>query len=358
MPEQKNIRVLVVDDSSLVRRALKRGLDQEQGIEVVGTAADPYIARDMINDLRPDVLTLDIEMPRMDGLTFLRKLMKFYPLPTIVVSSLTTEGADTAIACLEAGAVDVVAKPGESYTIGDVTSRLAELIRAAATKTDFASTRTRPRPTTDPSAAAPSLATLKTTNKVIAIGSSTGGTEALSSLLSALPKQTPGIVMAQHMPQGFTKSFASRLNELSNLEVREACDGDAVVPGVALLAPGNTHLRVVRDGARYIAKVTGGPKVCRHRPSVEVLFNSAAEFVGKNALGIILTGMGNDGAKGLLSMREAGATTIAQDEKSCVVFGMPKEAIECGGASMVAPLSQIPEHIMTYAAGNLTAEAA
>lgn len=348
--ETKDIRVLIVDDSSIVRQALKRGLENEPGIEVVGVAPDPYIARDMITELEPDILTLDIEMPRMDGLTFLRKLMKFHPLPTIIVSSLTIAGCDTAIACLEAGAVDVVAKPGEAYSVGDMTSRLAELIRAAAHKPVF----THPKPETNIIRQAPiagSKAMIETTNKIIALGTSTGGTEALRSVLTMLPKQIPGIVMTQHMPGGFTTSFANRLNELCEIEVREARDGDAVLPGLALLAPGDRHMRLSRDGARYIVRVTDGPKVCRHKPSVEVLFESAAEYAGANSIGVIMTGMGSDGAKGLLAMREAGAYTIAQDEASCVVFGMPKVAIDCGGACLVAPLEKIPEHLISFASG-------
>lgn len=350
-----DVKVLIVDDSSLVRQALKRGLEREPGICVVGTAPDPYVARDKIASLTPDVLTLDIEMPRMDGLTFLRKLMKYHPLPTIVVSSLTAAGCDTAIACLEAGAFDVVAKPGESYTIGDVTGRLAELIRAAS------GSQPRRRVVNDTKRAADApvgRAMIETTRKVIALGASTGGTEALRSVLSRLPKSTPGIVMTQHMPEGFTSSFAKRLDELCEIEVREARDGDAVVPGLALLAPGNRHLRLRRDGARYLVRVGDGPRVCRHRPSVEVLFESVAEYAGSNALGAILTGMGADGAQGLLAMRRAGAVTIAQDEASCVVFGMPREAIACGAASTIAPLEDIPEHIAAFAAGASSSRAA
>ncbi|MFT5422742.1 MAG: two-component system chemotaxis response regulator CheB [Phycisphaerales bacterium] len=354
----KNIRVLIVDDSSVVRQALKRGLEQEPGIEVVGVAPDPYVARDMIANRRPDVLTLDIEMPRMDGLTFLRKLMKFHPLPTIVVSSLTVAGCDTAIACLEAGAVDVVAKPGEAYTIGDVTARLADLIRAAAYR-PVLTRDTTATPSRLPAASGHAAkAMIETTNKVIALGTSTGGTEALRHVLTALPKQIPGIVMTQHMPGGFTTSFANRLNELCEIEVREAKDGDAVIPGLALLAPGDMHMRLSRDGARYIVRVTDGPKVCRHKPSVEVLFESTAEYAGANALGAIMTGMGSDGGTGLLAMRNAGAFTIAQDEASCVVFGMPKVAIECGGACLVTPLDKIAGHLMSFGAGQLKQAAA
>jgi len=348
------IRVLIVDDSSLVRRALARELEKQRGITVVGTAPDPYIARDKILALHPDVITLDIEMPRMDGLSFLRKLMKYHPLPTIVVSSLTPKGCDTAIACLEAGAVDVLCKPGEAYTIGDLGQQLGDLILAAG-KIDLQS-RPAARPPTI-TRRPRGRAMIETTRKVIAMGSSTGGTEALRSVLSALPRQAPGIVMTQHMPPGFTTSFAQRLDSLCELEVREARDGDAVVPGTALLAPGEKHMRLARDGARYIVRVGGGPRVCRHRPSVEVLFESTAEYAGANAMGIIMTGMGGDGAHGLKSMRDAGAVTIAQDEASCVVFGMPREAINCGGAAIVSALDRIPRYIIDFVEGKLQAAA-
>lgn len=350
-----SIRVLIVDDSSIVRQALRRGLEAQTGIEVVGTAPDPYIARDKIINLRPDVITLDIEMPRMDGLTFLRKLMKYHPVPTIIVRSLAPAGCETAMACLEAGAVDVVAKPGEAYTVGDMTAQLAELIRAAAkvnvgdAKARQTNAAARPKPIGN--------AMIETTHKVIALGASTGGTEALRTVLEALPAQVPGIIMTQHMPAGFTKSFAERLNGLCEIEVREAKDGDAVVPGVALLAPGNFHMRLARDGARYIVRVASGPLVCRHRPSVEVLFESTADFAGRNAIGVIMTGMGYDGANGLLSMRNAGAVTVAQDEASCVVFGMPREAIERGAAMIVSPLENIADRILEFSRGELKAAA-
>jgi len=258
-----DVRVLIVDDSSIVRQALKRGLNAQPGIEVVGVAPDPYIARDKIMALEPDVITLDIEMPRMDGLTFLRKLMKFHPVRTIIVSSLTQKGCDTALECLSAGAFGVVGKPAESYTVGDMASELGRLIRDIAklpivAKADL--------DTTVPTRiASPSLASIETTHKIIAMGSSTGGTEALKNVLTALPKQVPGIIMTQHMPEGFTASFANRLNELCEIEVLEAKDGDSVLPGRALLAPGNKHMRLARDGARYIVRVTDGPRVCRSK---------------------------------------------------------------------------------------------
>lgn len=352
------VKVLIVDDSSIVRRMLSDELSKQPGIEVVGTAPDPFVARDKILSLHPDVITLDIEMPRMDGISFLRRLMKHHPIPVIIVSSLTPKGCETALACIEAGAVDVLCKPGASYSVGDLANELGEIIRGAA----GARLRT-PSPSTAPAAAKPaapisSRAMIQTTNKVIAIGSSTGGTEALRSILTQLPKQSPGIIMTQHMPEGFTASFAERLDSLCEIEVREAKDGDYVSPGVALLAPGNKHMRLARDGARYIVKVCDGPRVCRHRPSVEVLFESTAQYAGANALGMILTGMGDDGATALGSMRKAGAVTIAQDEASCVVFGMPKEAIARGSAMMVSPLTDMARHIMDFAAGVLKPVAA
>lgn len=352
------IRVLIVDDSSVVRQALKNNLGAIPGIEIVGVAPDPFVARDKIMALNPDLITLDIEMPRMDGLTFLRKLMKFHPVRTIVVSSLTQKGCDTAVACLEAGAFGVVAKPDAAYSVGDMAAELGRMIKEAAQLPLPAKNESVPQTPVGRLTAPPSLSSIETTHKVIAIGTSTGGTEALRHVLSALPKQTPGIIMTQHMPEGFTASFAKRLDELSEIEVREAKDGDAVLTGLALLAPGNKHMRLARDGARYIVRVTDGPRVCRHKPSVEVLFESAAEHAGRNAMGIIMTGMGDDGATGLKSMRDAGSYTVAQDQASCVVFGMPREAIARGGAITVCPLSEIPSQILGFAAGKLTAKAA
>ncbi len=352
-----DVRVLIVDDSSIVRRVLKQELSRQPGIEVVGTAPDPYIARDKIINLQPDVLTLDIEMPRMDGLTFLRKLMKFHPVPTIIVSSLTPKGCETALACLEAGAVDVICKPGESYSVGEMATQLAETIRGAA-RANIQRVKQQIQAGDSPVRRSSGKAMIKTTHKVVALGASTGGTEALRSVLCALPKQSPGVIITQHMPAGFTRSFAERLNGMCELEVREAVDGDRVVPGLALLAPGNKHMKLNRDGARYIVRVCDGPRVCRHRPSVEVLFESTAQYAGRNAIGVIMTGMGRDGARGLLSLREAGSVTVAQDQASCVVFGMPKEAIECGGAQIISPLSDIPDRIIEFAVGELCALAA
>ncbi|MCP4633797.1 MAG: chemotaxis response regulator protein-glutamate methylesterase [candidate division Zixibacteria bacterium] len=338
-----SIKVLVVDDSAVVRKIFSSELGRDPKIEVVGTAPDPYVARDKILSLKPDVLTLDVEMPRMDGITFLRKLMKHFPLPTVVVSSLTQKGSELAMEALDAGAVEVMNKPNASYSVGDMSVELIEKIKAAAqvrlSKKENQSTdakRTR------------KLSLTKTTHKVIAIGASTGGTQALSSLLKVLPANTAGTVIVQHMPENFTKSFANRLNDICDMEVSEAKDGDSVVPGKALIAPGNSHIILKRSGANYYLSIKNGPLVNRHRPSVEVLFKSVAQIAGKNAVGAILTGMGADGARGMLEMKNAGAYTIAQDEKSCVVFGMPKEAIKLGGVEKVLPLDKIPKAILSH----------
>jgi two-component system chemotaxis response regulator CheB len=282
--------------------------------------------------------------------------MKYHPVPTIIVSSLTPAGCDMALACLEAGAVDVVAKPSESYSVGDLSVQLSELIRGASrAKLKPVARSTGPEIAPPPAA---SKALIATTHKVIALGTSTGGTDALMTVLSALPKQAPGIVMVQHMPEEFTRSFAERLDSRCAIDVKEAEDGDAVIPGVALLAPGNRHMRLARDGARYVVRITSGPRVCRHRPSVEVLFESTAEYAGANAMGVIMTGMGDDGATGLVSMRNAGAYTVAQDEQSCVVFGMSREAIRRGGACTVCPLDRIAAQILGFAAGEHRGRAA
>lgn len=343
----KRIRVLIVDDSALVRKILSEELARDPEIEVVGTAMDPYIARDMIVQLKPDVITLDIEMPRMDGLTFLRKLMKHYPLPVIVVSSLTKKGGDLALEALEAGAVDVMCKPGAAYTVGDMSVELIDKIKAAAR---VRVTKRISVPVASVSAVPQQLTAMtRTTHKVIAIGASTGGTEALTALLRVLPADAPGIVIVQHMPEHFTRSFADRLNQLCAIEVKEAANDDTVMPGRALIAPGNYHMLLRRSGARYYVEVKSGPLVSRHRPSVDVLFKSTAQTAGKNAVGVILTGMGRDGAEGMKMMHDAGAKTIAQDEASCVVFGMPKEAIALGGADFVLPLDQIAQKMLRLA---------
>jgi len=336
-----SIRVLVVDDSAVVRKIFSSELARDPGIEVVGTAPDPYAARDKIVELKPDVLTLDVEMPRMDGLTFLRKLMKYYPVPTIVVSSLTAKGGDLAMEALDSGAVDVMCKPGASYSVGDMSVELIEKIKAAAQVKLTKRTDSEIRSSTPPK-----LALSKTTNKILAIGASTGGTQALQAILSVLPANTAGTVVVQHMPENFTRAFANRLNEICEVEVSEAVDGDTVVPGKVLIAPGNHHMALNRSGANYFVRVTGGPLVNRHRPSVEVLFKSVAKYAGANAVGVILTGMGADGAEGILEMKQNGAYTIAQDEATSVVFGMPKEAIKLGGIEKVSPLDKIPADIL------------
>jgi len=337
------IRVLIVDDSAVVRQVLSAELSKAEGIEVVGTAMDPYVARDKILALKPDVLTLDLEMPRMDGLTFLRKLMRYHPLPVIVVSSLTPAGSDTALEALHLGAVEVVAKPGSAYSVKDVSKKLAQRIRAAATARIMRPPGSQPTPAAAPTSAG---SLLRTTHKVLAIGASTGGTRAIEEVLRRLPPDMPGTVIVQHMPEHFTSSFARRLNELCPMEVREAGSNDPVVPGLALIAPGNSHMLLRRSGAKYSVVTKDGPPVHYQRPSVDVLFHSVAKQGGANAVGVILTGMGADGAAGLLAMRQAGAQTLAQDEASCIVFGMPKEAIRLDAAEQVVPLEAMAGRII------------
>ena len=337
----RDIRVLVVDDSAIVRKILSQELSGESGIQVVGTAVDPYVARDKIVKLRPDVMTLDIEMPRMDGITFLKKLMRYYPLPVIVVSSLTLKGGVLALEAMESGAVEVVSKPGGAYSVGDMRQQLGDKIRAAA--------RARVARQMDDSAQdlrVSSHAMKETTGKVITVGASTGGTEALKKVLSQLPQSAPGVVAVQHLPPNLTTTFAQRLNSVCAIEVKEAEDGDSVLPGRALIAPGNYHTLLRRSGARYYVCVKDGPRVRHQRPSVDVLFQSTAECAGANAVGVILTGMGSDGARGLLKMRRAEARTIGQDEGSCVVYGMPKEAAKIGAVEKVASLDRVAQEIM------------
>ena len=336
------IRVLVVDDSAIVRKIFSEELSKYPDIEVVGTAPDPYVARDKIISLKPDVITLDIEMPRMDGLTFLRKLMKHYPVPTVVVSSLTQKGGKLTLEALDIGAVDVIAKPGASYTVGDMSAQLAEKIRGAARAKIVKSNHDG----NDTVRQQPMKALAQTSNKVIAIGASTGGTEALKTLLTQMPSTSPGMVIVQHMPANFTTAFAERLNGLCQITVKEAKDSDPVSHGTALIAPGNYHMLLRRSGARYYVEVKTGPMVHHQRPSVDVLFKSTAQYAGANSIGVILTGMGADGAAGLLDMKNMGAGTIAQDEKTCVVFGMPNEAIKLGAVDTVLPMDQIASEII------------
>ena len=337
VPMEK-IKVLIVDDSAVVRKVMSDELSRYSDIEIIGTAVDPYVARDKIVKLRPDVITLDMEMPRMDGLSFLAKLMKHFPMPVVVLSSLTPKNSETALKALELGAVEVLCKPGEAYSTQNVSRDLARAIRAAA----LAQVRVQTERSVSVPVSTALVSTLtQTTHKVLAIGASTGGTRAVEAVLRALPGTTPGTVIVQHMPENFTASFAARLNEVCPMEVREARDNDHVVPGVALIAPGNYHMVLRRSGAQYLVKIKGGPRVHYQRPAVDVLFQSVARYAGANAVGVILTGMGADGAKGLLEMKAAGAHTIAQDEATCVVFGMPKEAINLGAATEVMPLPRM-----------------
>jgi two-component system chemotaxis response regulator CheB len=340
------VRVLIVDDSALMRQLLQEILSSDPGIEVVGLAADPYVARDKIRALQPDVLTLDVEMPRMDGLSFLEKLMRYHPMPVLMVSSLTERGCETTLRALELGAIDFVTKPKVDVSAGTV-DLAAEIIRKVKIA---AAGKVRPLTSQGGSAPRPAVSAprtlFKSTHKVIAIGASTGGTEALREFLTPLPPDTPGIVVVQHMPETFTRSFAQRLDTLCQMRVKEAVDGDRILPGHVLIAPGNFHMRVVRSGASYSVQVAMGEPVNRHRPSVDVLFGSCAEQLGANAVGVIMTGMGNDGARGLLAMRGAGAPTVAQDEASCVVFGMPKEAIAIDAAQEVVPLERMPQAVL------------
>jgi two-component system chemotaxis response regulator CheB len=341
------LRVLVVDDSALVRKLLTAILAEDPQIEVVGQAADPYEARDKIKELSPDVLTLDVEMPRMDGLTFLRNLMRLRPMPVVMVSSLTEASADVTMAALEAGAVDYVSKPklGVAEGLQAMADELCRKVKAAARA------RLRPRAAEQPTAAKPVRAVqLQTTDRIIAIGASTGGTEALADIVAALAPDTPALLITQHIPEVFSKRFADRLNRVSPLSVSEASDGAAVLLGHAYIAPGDFHLRLVRSGAKYYCKVTQDDPINRHRPAVDALFNSVAIEAGRNAIGVILTGMGGDGAEGLLAMRQAGALTIAQDRETSVVWGMPGEAVKRGAAAETLPLGRIAQRLSAWAA--------
>lgn len=350
----RRVKVLVVDDSAVVRQTLAEILSSDPGIEVAGTAADPYIAVGRLRDVVPDVITLDIEMPRMDGITFLQKLMSQHPIPVVICSGLAGKGSETALKALEFGAVEIIEKPrlGTKRFLEESKIRICQAVKAAA------AARIKRIPAMSVSLAAPKLTAdaviekptgksmVRTTEKVVAIGASTGGTEALRILLEAMPPDAPGIVIVQHMPEHFTAAFAKRLDGLCRITVKEAADDDTVIRGRALIAPGNRHLLLKRSGARYFVELKDGPLVCRHRPSVDVLFRSTARYAGKNAVGVILTGMGDDGARGLLEMKEAGAATIAQDEDSCIVFGMPNEAIKRGCVDNVLALGRIPGQVI------------
>ncbi|MFO1349977.1 MAG: chemotaxis response regulator protein-glutamate methylesterase [Gammaproteobacteria bacterium] len=350
------IKVLIVDDSALVRQILTQVLGSDRGIQVVGAAIDPFDAREKIKRLNPQVLTLDVEMPKMDGISFLRNLMRLRPMPVVMVSSLTERGADVTLQALELGAVDFVSKPkiDLAHTLEDYAGELIAKIKMAY-RAKLQPQRTSAAP---PQAIPPKLSAdavlaktnrtgyFKTTDQIIAIGASTGGTEAIKEVLVRLPPRCPGVVITQHIPKAFSSSFAKRMNTVSALTVYEAEDGQYILPGHAYIAPGDQHLLVVRDGARYRCRLSSGPPVNRHRPSVDVLFRSVAQNVGQNAIGAILTGMGDDGARGIKEMHEVGAHTIAQDEKTSVVWGMPQEAIKLGGIDSILPLHDVAAKLM------------
>lgn len=365
------IKVLIVDDSAVVRQVLQAVLEHDPSIQVIGAASDPIFALDRMNREWPDVIVLDVEMPRMDGITFLRKIMAEHPTPVVICSTLTERGAATTVQAMEAGAVTIVTKPqiGLKQFLSDSAAELITAVKEASQANisrlkpavmraapggmgkvapKLTTDRVAPKLTADaimPAAGTHAMA--QTTERIVAIGTSTGGTQALEAVLTALPRVCPGIIIVQHMPEKFTASFAARLDSLCKIEVREARNNDRVIPGLALIAPGGKHMLLKRSGAYYHVEVVDGPVVNRHRPSVDVLFRSVAKFAGKNATGIIMTGMGDDGARGLKEMHDAGAPTVAQDEESCVVFGMPKEAIKLGGVDKIMPLDQIPAAILT-----------
>ncbi len=355
-------RVIVVDDSALVRSMLTEIINRQPDMECIGAAADPLVAREMIRNLNPDVITLDVEMPRMDGIDFLSKLMRLRPMPVVMVSTLTERGADVTLKALELGAIDFVAKPkigvadGLKQLADDITDKIRVASKARIHRLHVPGTSAAPAtpgqaPATAPKAAAPvvsaSLGRLST-EKIIFIGASTGGTEATKEVLITLPADAPAVVITQHMPPGFTRNYANRLDGLCKISVKEASDGERILPGHAYIAPGGMHLSVERSGANYIARVQDGDPVNRHKPSVEVLFKSAARTVGPNAIGVMLTGMGADGARAMREMRDAGAYCVAQDEASCVVFGMPREAIAAGAVNEVLPLNKITNHLMEH----------
>jgi len=352
------IKVLVVDDSALVRKLLTAMLSRSRDIEVVGTASDPYAAREKIKKLNPDVITLDVEMPRMDGITFLENLMRLRPMPVVMVSSLTQRGADVTLRALELGAIDFVAKPRIDIagTLADYEAELIAKVKVAAGARVLPRTVAPSRVADErhsTSAVVPILnvrSMLRTTDRIIAIGASTGGTEAIREVLAEMPPDAPAIVISQHIPAAFSKAFAERMNRSSAMAVCEAQDGQQILPGHAYIAPGDRHLLVERDGARYLCRLSTGPHVNRHRPSVDVMFRSVAQNVGPSALGVLLTGMGDDGARGLKEMMEAGAGTIAQDEASSVVWGMPGSAVKIGAAMHVLPLQRIGSQVLALVA--------
>ena len=368
MTPAKKIRVLIVDDSASVRQVMTQILNSDPEIEVSGVASDPFVAVARIRQDRPDVITLDVEMPRMDGLTFLERIMSQHPIPTVICSTLTAAGSDTALRALEKGAVDIITKPkiGTTEFLEESRIRICETVKAAArahlkklhfnqptrasrdSSPAIAKNGVAPKLTADAVLGKPSAhsAMLETTEKVVVVGASTGGTEALREFLETLPANCPGILIVQHMPEKFTARFAERLNQLCKVTVKEAAEGDTVIRGQVLIAPGNHHMLLQRSGARYYVALNDGPLVSRHRPSVDVLFRSAARFAGANSVGVIMTGMGDDGARGMLEMKQAGALNIAQDEESCIVFGMPAEAIKLGGVDHVLPLNRISSEVV------------
>lgn len=355
---QKKVRVLIIDDSASVRQTLQAVLEADPMIEVIGTASDPFMAAKRIQEDIPDVITLDVEMPRMDGITFLRKLMSQRPIPVVMCSSLTEEGSETLLQALEAGAVDIILKPkiGAADYLSEAGMRICEVVKSAAqARVGTAGHRRNSASAGGPTQKLTADAVLppptgramaRTTEMVACVGASTGGTEALREMLEQLPGNSPGIVIVQHMPEKFTAAFAKRLNSLCEMEIKEAEDGDTVLRGHVLIAPGDRHMMLERQGARYFVSVRSGPLVTRHRPSVDVLFRSAARSAGSNAMGVILTGMGDDGARGMMEMHEAGALTVAQDEATSVVFGMPKEAIARGGVDKILPLGHVAREIL------------
>ena len=347
MDTPSTIRVLIVDDSSVIRTLLTKILSSDPEIEVVGTAQDPYVAREKLVHLKPDVMTLDVEMPRMDGLSFLEKVMEHFPVRTIVVSSLTAAGSETYFRALALGAVDVVEKPSLNVSQGmaAMSADLIARVKSASRARIAAQKPTKNVPNGLVKQKSSGRALPRTTHKIVAIAASTGGTEALKKVMANLPRDTPGTVIVQHMPPLFTKTFASHLNDISEMEVREAIDGDRILPGLALVAPGNFHMRIERTGGHYLIRLSQEDLLHGVRPAADLLFYSVAEFAGSNAVGVILTGMGRDGAKGLLRMREAGALTIGQDEKTCVVYGMPKAAFEIGAVTKVLPLEKIARDV-------------
>ncbi|HEY6872317.1 MAG TPA: chemotaxis response regulator protein-glutamate methylesterase [Geobacteraceae bacterium] len=350
---KKKIRVLIVDDSALVRQALAEIVSADPEFEVLATAADPFIAAERIREAVPDVITLDVEMPRMDGLAFLRRIMSQHPIPVVICSALAGRGSETALKALEYGAVEIIAKPrlGTRQFLEESRLRICDGIKAASkARLKPIPAEGRPVPpklTADAVMARPkSYVTLRTTEKVVVVGASTGGTEALRTFLEAMPADGPAIVIVQHMPETFTAAFARRLDGLCRITVKEAQNHDSVIRGRALIAPGNRHLLLQRSGARYYVELKDGPLVCRHRPSVDVLFRSAARYAGKNAVGVIMTGMGDDGARGMRELKESGGATIAQDEATSVVFGMPQEAIRLGAVDRILPLPAIAGEVI------------